>query len=422
MKPSSPSSTRAGGGGGKGHIVIGVIILVVFLVAVLPMLQSSELHENESNANARGSQTTLSSPNDPNAKPGAIEVFPGEFEPIVDPSLFDASENPTLAAAAACRMMDIVHRRLPNNGEFYTPSYASRAKLDGPLVNNNLYTNRIKRWRDTTGDGRSGKAITTDADGKSKPASPAGAPSIFCIAYTEGGEAAKKMVDAWMGECDDYLIVSRFAQPPPGIPIEKYYEVHVVQDTKPDSMYPRLTQTLHMLSIKRAGMFDYFVYVTDDSHVVVENLRMALNEPSVDALHRMGAPLYVGHRMVAGDDAAFISNAMMIINTYLLKMMTTILPDTRCFVTHQGGSEDLFLSKCMLAFRIFPLSIEDVFGHERLHILPPDSVAAGGGGGWYTDYHRGLTLPKGLQAFSASTFHFHTVGANDHQSLRRIIV
>eukprot|EP00388_Colpodella_angusta_P025944 GDKK01004086.1.p1 GENE.GDKK01004086.1~~GDKK01004086.1.p1 ORF type:complete len:138 (+),score=1.81 GDKK01004086.1:3-416(+) len=131
----------------------------------------------------------------------------------------------------------------------------------------------------------------------------------------------------------------------------------------------------------------------------------------------MGAPLYMGHRMVTGDDAPFISNAMMVYNSQLMKLFRTILPDSRCYVTHQGSSEDLFLSKCLQAFRIFPLSIEDVFGQERLHVMDVNSVSNGGGGGWYADYHRNFNPPKGLDAFSRSSFHFHYVPARDQAGL-----
>lgn len=317
-------------------------------------------------------------------------------------------------------------RRSPSHGE-----HASQLRVDAilsslPLVHNprlsalegcrdvQMFEDHLGSW--TRGMARAntmplnadnvlGKVVIAKSD-------PAQSTRLACIIPSIGSDGrARKAHQSWGHKCHRALYVTNKAHID-GIDKELVLEVHPPKDDR--NSWQRLRAALHHVSTTPAlhDENDFFLYAGDDSYVIVENLRKMLSEPYIQYLHKVGAPLYLGHRMVqSGANAPFVSGTAVILNRMALDILVAVSDNVNCDPTSYSESEDILIAACLRHHNIFPLNTQDVFGEDRLHMFDAGGVAAimrdPSIASWYPPYRR-KAMPKGIDGgVSRYSFHFH---------------
>jgi len=112
--------------------------------------------------------------------------------------------------------------------------------------------------------------------------------------------------------------------------------------------------------------FDYFLLSGDDTHVIVENLRIYLRSLEYDKLNEQ--PLHIGHQIPHGGLAApFIGGGGgYILNRVALKMFVENSLPT-CEKDAITSEEDIYISKCLQTLGILPIDTADAEGRQRFH-------------------------------------------------------
>lgn len=200
------------------------------------------------------------------------------------------------------------------------------------------------------------------------------AASLACLVYSyhKNRQHLRDTFAVWGQDCDVFLPFSDelWEDPVGGF---RTIEVHPPNTTEDYKEIIAKTRAAFKEVGRRLdnGMltFDFLVVSADDAFWIVPNLRSYLHD-----LPRMGAGVYLGHRMaVEGNPKeVYAAGAGYVINRPALQAyLACSLPDER-----HGFEEDVVMSQCLARAGIPAIPTEDVRGGRRFHFAGPSSMLA----------------------------------------------
>ena len=236
-------------------------------------------------------------------------------------------------------------------------------------------------------------------------------PILLCIIITVfNDENAVACEQSWARKCDLYYFSSNKTDVKGNI--SRVFLISPV-DNPNKNMWQRLRLTLKHVATRLHGRFDHVLVVTDDSHIVVENLRHMLAEPYVSELHKLGVPLFLGHRMVAhNSNSIFVSSSAIVLNSVAMQLFSVMSEHSRCEPATFSEQDDLTLAACFAHFGIYPLNTQDPFGADRVHLFDHHGLTqliVDPKSSWWYPLYRRRPMPSGLDGVSARTWAFHYV-------------
>lgn len=238
-----------------------------------------------------------------------------------------------------------------------------------------------------------------------------GAARLVClIATVDSDSRARKVYETWAQSCDQFLFIATKSE------IAEIDRQHILEVHPPNkenkNTWQRLRSTLRHVSVTPALRDnDFFLIVSDDSYVIVENLRSMLAEPYVAYLHAAATPLYMGHRMVqSGSNAPFVSGSGILLNRAAVQLFAAVSDNSNCDPNVNSEADDVLLAQCFRYHNVYPLNTQDVFGEDRHHMWDAAGVASivrdPNIANWYPAYRKKV-MPKGLDGVSRYSYHFH---------------
>jgi hypothetical protein len=217
----------------------------------------------------------------------------------------------------------------------------------------------------------------------------------------------------WSNRCDRTLIFAHVADIGRDVPKSIVVEMHPYGGDDPNNLWQRVRYIVKYLSTwPHMQDIDWIMWYGDDSWVSVANLKKMLREPHYAELDRLGVPLLLGHRMVAGTNDVFVSNSAYVMNVVVLHVLQSAFDSNLCDPVLTGSTDDLPIAQCLGKFGIFPFNTYDDFGEDRMTPFSPQQVADLVNNPkvnpWYPDY-RIRPVPKGRDAMSLFPVAYHYV-------------
>ena len=126
---------------------------------------------------------------------------------------------------------------------------------------------------------------------------------------------------------------------------------------------------------------DWFLKADDDTYVIVENLRYFLSSQN------SSKPVYFGHHFKTNVKQGFFSGGGgYVLSKEALKRYGLKGSNNSTLCKQDGGSEDVFMGRCMERLGVKTGNTTDNLGRSRFHCFDPTKHIMGGFPEWYYQY------------------------------------
>lgn len=241
----------------------------------------------------------------------------------------------------------------------------------------------------------------------------AGRDRVLCVGTNQDPNVDRIALvwEKWAKRCDRTLLFVTTKTIGRDVPSDVVVEMHPLGGDDPKNMWQRLRFMVNYLAEwPHLREVDFITFFGDDTYVFVKNLKAMLREPHYAELDRLGAPMLLGHRMVAGTSDIFVSNAVFVMNQMVLRTLHSLFAAGKCDPTLTDHTDDLPLAQCLLKVGIYAYDTYDRLGEDRTTPFNPSQVADmvndNKASGWYPGY-RGRPLGRGRAATSMFPVAFH---------------
>ena len=233
--------------------------------------------------------------------------------------------------------------------------------------------------------------------------------SILCMIYSKNSpQSARAAAATWLRQCDGALIFTRSSDN--ALPME--------QDPHEPGSWAQSKAIWLRVHQKLRSRYTFFLFATDESYVLMPNLRAFLASPGIRRAQAAGDPLYMGRRLALWGNADQVFNsggAAYILNAASLRLLAgnIIHDEDSCRAESDDVPGDVQVSVCLKAAGVTPRDSRDEGGRERFHPLSPEQHMrfSGDRSHWLTSYAPGLS--GGLGCCSTSSVSFHSLTATD---------
>jgi hypothetical protein len=190
---------------------------------------------------------------------------------------------------------------------------------------------------------------------------------ILCAIYTheKSHERLLAIEESWGWHCDGFLAASTVTTNTPPYAVDL---PHLGEESY-GNMFQKSRSILAYVHDNYMSEFDYFYLCGDDTHLIVENLRLYLGE--VEATNGRGSPLFAGQltpgKHHSRTEPQVIGGGGYVVNRPALEMFIRHANKKECFPSLRSPAEDRFVSRCFTNIGIMASDAADQEGAQRFH-------------------------------------------------------
>ena len=233
---------------------------------------------------------------------------------------------------------------------------------------------------------------------------------LLCAIYTHKGKHSllRAVTETWGWRCDGFFAASTMTVDDPSQ--DGYGAIDLPHEGPEsyDNMWMKTRSIWSYIHDHYLDDYDSFLLCGDDTHVIVENLRILLDVMNV---HPDTEPLFLGHWIAHMDNYYIGGGSGYVFNRYVVRILVEqIFPV--CRVHTAISAEDRMISVCLRSFGIVGNHSVDVHGAQLFHGMNPQFIATyrGNHGFFKPTYdlwgrHYGYKVGPALVSPQSVTFH-----------------
>jgi len=213
---------------------------------------------------------------------------------------------------------------------------------------------------------------------------------ILCTIYTHGDShyRIRGIRDTWGWRCDGFLAASTQTIDDPSENGFGAVDLPHVGEESYENMWQKVRSIWAYVYDNYLESFDYFYISGDDTHLIVENLKMYLS--SITETHKKETErdtLFLGHWIPRKSSYYVGGGPGYLLNRKAVRILVErALPS--CRKDAIASSEDRFVSDCLRLLDVLPNSTVDASGAQRFHGMHPHFVASfAGDKGFYKEVY-----------------------------------